>query len=378
MVLATTTQGLATTSNDVSNESGLITINEIVLENTQADGFIPGNNVTSVGSVSYHDALKVETGNKEITIKLFPTFDYPQQALNNIASDVSSILNEMRFTYNLPTFDANSWEMYYNKIPDYETIIAGNSIKESQTAKLSAFMDIYENNVNNAGILNALTEQAISKHNDTFNIDSASMSKLALLLPDEGYKELVDNNICSLLSPPIKTTAFNKSNAIDYASTWATGHNTTYKKYDNDCTNFASQIKRAGGTNMVFGANDSVYQGWWFKYNSGARISSRSWRIAHVFKNYFGHSWKGASFRTFSEELSSGKVIGYDKTNDGDCDHVGFVTDTGILRTTEGVTYYNFKVAQHTTDYHLWVHNANNGWDKLHKNYSNIRYLVIK
>ena len=138
MVLATTTQGLATTSNDVSNESGLITINEIVLENTQADGFIPGNNVTSVGSVSYHDALKVETGNKEITIKLFPTFDYPQQALNNIASDVSSILNEMRFTYNLPTFDANSWEMYYNKIPDYETIIAGNSIKESQTAKLSA------------------------------------------------------------------------------------------------------------------------------------------------------------------------------------------------------------------------------------------------
>lgn len=33
--------------------------------------------------------------------------------------------------------------------------------------------------------------------------------------------------------------------------------------------------------------------------------------------------------------------------------------------TYNGRVYYDFKVAQHTTDYHLWVSNNSNNWEVL-------------
>lgn len=121
----------------------------------------------------------------------------------------------------------------------------------------------------------------------------------------------------------------------------------------------------------------NVNTGWWFR--SRDKVSSLSWRVASKFASYFGRSYTGKNFKTFSKNLSAGKFIGYDRTSDGDNDHVGFVTDTsGVLKTTEGISYYNFKVAQHTSNYNLWVSNSRNGWDALHKKYSKISYIIIK
>ena len=79
--------------------------------------------------------------------------------------------------------------------------------------------------------------------------------------------------------------------------------------------------------------------------------------------------------------LREGDFISYDKYNDGAWDHMGYVTDTsGVLKThtweyngEDGnysglVNYYNFRVAQHTTNYHAWASGDTNNWEKLVEN----------
>ena len=58
--------------------------------------------------------------------------------------------------------------------------------------------------------------------------------------------------------------------------------------------------------------------------------------------------------------------------------HLGFVTKAYNKRVkTNGVTYYDFKVAQHSKEYHRKVSHKNNGGETLKKSYPNIRYAII-
>ena len=54
-------------------------------------------------------------------------------------------------------------------------------------------------------------------------------------------------------------------------------------------------------------------------------------------------------------------IITYDTNGIGSWDHIGYVTDR---KTTEanhgGKTYVNYKVAQHSTNYHKWA--SDTGW----------------
>jgi hypothetical protein len=55
---------------------------------------------------------------------------------------------------------------------------------------------------------------------------------------------------------------------------------------------------------------------------------------------------------------------------------MGFVTATSTsLKTTNGVTYYDFKIAQHTGDYHRWVSHADNHWEE--KQSDKNRFIII-
>mgnify|MGYP003280516417 FL=1 len=128
---------------------------------------------------------------------------------------------------------------------------------------------------------------------------------------------------------------------------------------------------------MTHASSGNVKKGWW--YLRTTRGTSNSWRLDRDFTRYFGRStYTGSSFKTFSSKITAGRFIGYDTTKDGDVDHIGFVTaKNNKLKTTEGVTYYNFKVAQHSGMYHAWVSSKDNGWDALHKKYPKISYTII-
>jgi len=56
------------------------------------------------------------------------------------------------------------------------------------------------------------------------------------------------------------------------------------------------------------------------------------------------------SFYTFSTKVKKSSFIGYDTTSDGNWNHMAFVTaKPSEKKKTHGVTYYDFKVAQHTS-----------------------------
>lgn len=81
----------------------------------------------------------------------------------------------------------------------------------------------------------------------------------------------------------------------------------------------------------------------------------------------------------FSSRVKKGSFIGYDKQGDGDWDHMAFVTvKTGKKKKTNGVSYYDFKIAQHSGDYNAYVSSSKCGLDQLHKVNKSIVYCIVK
>lgn len=48
---------------------------------------------------------------------------------------------------------------------------------------------------------------------------------------------------------------------------------------------------------------------------------------------------------------------------------MAFVTDKKTTQSTyNGKKYYDYKVAQHTSNYHAWTSSSTNGWENLEDN----------
>ena len=140
---------------------------------------------------------------------------------------------------------------------------------------------------------------------------------------------------CAITLCSEEVSAFSKTNAVNYADTYWQNYNSAYPSFDKDCTNFVSQIMRAGGH------KDNVN---WY-YNN--RLSySRTWCVADDLKNYlrdFGGyklgSWSKygtpAPYQTYayidnSSNLTNGdEVIFYDWTGNGIMNHASFCVRTG-------------------------------------------------
>lgn len=158
-------------------------------------------------------------------------------------------------------------------------------------------------------------------------------------------------------------SSFNAYAASQYAMRWATERNLpAYQSFQYDCANFGSQIMEAAGVAQVSG--NSVDYGWWHKVSpGGAHSNSRAWSFASSFTNFHNRIYATKSFSTFSGQLLPGDFIAYDTESDGLADHIGFVTYTGSWNTYGGKYYRDFRVAQHTGDYHAWVSSSTNGWE---------------
>lgn len=67
------------------------------------------------------------------------------------------------------------------------------------------------------------------------------------------------------------------------------------------------------------------------------------------------------ALKHFQNKVSKGKFIAYDSEADGKWNHVAFVTAIGSQKSN----YRDFKIAQHTKNYHAWVSSDTNGWENV-------------
>ena len=93
---------------------------------------------------------------------------------------------------------------------------------------------------------------------------------------------------------------------------------------------------------------------------------SQSWTVADVFARYMGIGYTTSSHTSFSENIRKGDYIAADFDSDGDWDHMGFVTDYNARAACYSTGDFNdYKVAQHTNNYHRWTSSSNNNWDTI-------------
>lgn len=341
--------------------------------------------ITQIGPSSVKDSLVING----VENYLYPTFDDIDKSLKLLETAIPNYYEMVQKLVDLKILYEESWEkqLQTNVFPNEEiekinskTINDANSktieLTDKQNAILNeeklfrAFYDIYENKAKNEEIKDYLQ-----------NTPNPDEETLAILLPYScpfaiEYFQSRENNLKS------SAQYFNKDNGITYATNYATSVNSRdygYFIFQGDCTNFASQILVAGGIKMHDMYPDKQ-NGWWHRRTldglGHARHSySVSWINADRFVKFMGTSGNEyTSFYTFSTKLNRGDFIAFDGEKDGDWNHVGFVTaigsygnysyidDSNVLRAKY---YRNFKVAQHSKDYHAWTSSDTNGWEKL-------------
>ncbi len=166
--------------------------------------------------------------------------------------------------------------------------------------------------------------------------------------------------------------SFSESAGTEYARTYAENPISEEFQYlyGADCANFSSQILEAGGVAHVNNYPDQN-KGWWHYTDGSPDIfgrykheSSQSWRLADVFSKYQGAYAKTKVHNTFSKSIKKGDFIATDHTSDGKWDHVGYVVANDTYSANyNGKTYYDYQVAQHTTNYLAWTSSSTNGWE---------------
>lgn len=337
------------------------------------------------------------------TYNLFPAYVNPEAAMMEAQENYAPLLEEMRDKFDLPELGNSTWKRYKNCIEEMKAIAVGDSTLMELCYDLEGFFDIYENTEENAAIeqqVNRINSLMKSK-NITMNstLDQGSKEELSVLrdmLPhNTGALEAVQNRLYPVgaeINAYYANADFNASAGIAYANKFA--NSITNAKYgyieDADCTNFASQIKHEGGVKTYLTINDGA--GWtWNRIEkpSGGEVfdyTSR-WVSANAFVNFFGVKSKYASssysnrynaFVNLSKNVKAGSFISYDKENDGDWNHMGFVTGVSSTEVAyHELKYRDFKVAQHTDEYNQYVSGSDNGWDNLQRNNSSVVVFAI-
>lgn len=132
------------------------------------------------------------------------------------------------------------------------------------------------------------------------------------------------------------------------------------------------QILRASGVNMVTGNQNS---GWWHRSQTvfigmgtgtmTVHEHSTSWINADTFVRYMGVGYRSTNHQNFAANIRQYDFIAFDTNGTGSWDHVAYVTDrnNGSAINYNGKVFVNYRIAQHTTDYHRWA--SDTGWPNL-------------
>lgn len=137
------------------------------------------------------------------------------------------------------------------------------------------------------------------------------------------------------LAAPLNAGYYDRTAAYAYAQQYAVNPNPAYRDYSGggaggDCTNFVSQVMRAGG----WVDKPGWYQDWnaWW-YNS--QNQTRTWTYTNAFQYFFANSGRG-QFLSYLVDLSIGDVMQIEFTGDSEIDH-GMVVQDRYCSCTTGI-----------------------------------------
>lgn len=366
-------------------------------EDINIDKVDENNENEQVGKTRFDDSEFSEYGGVTVDLEivvndtalpLFPTFVDSELAINVVSQNCDTVLDVLRNQYNLEPFSKENWRIYYDCMSSYyDEPNKKKWFKEEnpKVAELELFFDIYENQSENAKLIekakNADTVKDLMCNYDfltslpSFDTEDLSESKTL----QEFDKEINSDKQIEAISLAYNTNEFNPrvmllsysdSDAIKYAKKFAENRNRNFGYIENhDCTNFASQIMLAGGKNYTLSWITCATFGIWHYTDA--------WANANCFANYWGVDNTYATHKNFSKNLKKGDYITEDKANDGNWDHIGFVVDVADSY-NQKLGYKNYKVAQHTNNYLAWASSDTCGWDKLKSNYPNCRFGIIR
>ena len=115
---------------------------------------------------------------------------------------------------------------------------------------------------------------------------------------------IISNNNFTLAGE--KNNNYNRELAREYAIKWAISSNKQYYNYINDggdCTNFVSQVLRAGGMDFIGSRKNATSIDSWFYYSSELPNRTSTWTSANAFNLHFGKSGKRVyKYRQYSIE----------------------------------------------------------------------------
>lgn len=345
---------------------------------------IPAYAETNIEENSSYAITQNELIQRKVTIlgvneNLYVEFSNQEEAIEKIYNVQKHFINEISNYCKIEKLNCNNWEDFRTAFYRY---INENNISESseEYRDMVCFFDIYENTDKNDNIISYVNENNLSmllpaislsafntNHNIIYDELYMMLPNTSSLVQSENNKILSSYNINnnSNILPNAIVKSFDTDKGIAYAAKHATSKNTpTYYYFSNgDCANFTSQILENGGVKQT--VYDSKSKGWWHKTQKVLGITkhthSEAWSMADTFARYMGVSNATSNHKTFASKLRAGDFITVDFQNDGDWDHMGFVTKRDSSEGSYG--YVDYKVAQHTSDYHAWTSSSTNGWE---------------
>lgn len=390
-----------TSSNVVMNQL-VVTTDLPIARETVRQTFDAGEEINKLEPVIYTKGIRIS----DKSYNLYPEFENPDRAVNELWKCATKAIDYLQDNYDVSSLSRNNYKEYQAYISSSlgdEAVLADETL-EKQLCLMENFLDIYENNDDNQEILEAVATVNGNFEGNTVQEVTQVVNELYLALPyntgaTEAIEEAAERVVADVVeeyalpdSQAAQTqaellaysgnSAFSVSKGITYAKKYAVNRNTAYTSFSgSDCTNFTSQIKRAGGVadHVEWSSGPNPYvkrdNSW---YYTNANNYGTIWVNANKFAKFFGVKSTTKNFNTLSTKIKKGSFIGYDKTGDGGWDHMAFVTvKTESKKTTNGVTYYDFKVAQHSSNYHAYVSDEANGWEKLKKDNSKLVFCIV-
>lgn len=128
-----------------------------------------------------------------------------------------------------------------------------------------------------------------------------------------------------------KNENYNREKAREYALKWATSSNKEYYNFINDggdCTNFVSQVLKAGGIEFVGSKINATNTNSWFYYSANLPNRSSTWTAAQPFSLHFGKEHKRAykyteynikealiNFNEIYKTIYIGDIVQYSRPN---------------------------------------------------------------
>lgn len=345
-------------------------------KNTSEKRVIANGFLDSLGEIVVDDFVLIN-GEKNL---IFPYFKSPETALENAKKKYSILLDKVKKDYFLTDLTNDNYIEYQQSLVDLRIKLDMDFSYDYDECILESFFNILENSSTNQKLNEFLSNKTGLDAKTNSVLEDKYADELINLLPYYStFNEKVISNASSTVDAitPFSTLGSSqKSKAIAYATKHATSRNTPrYQNFTKDCTNFASQILEAAGISQV--KSTSVHSGWWQTYNSGAWLAldryknSNSWSVADTFARYMGISNRtvinsAQALEAFSATIVAGDFIAGDWERDGKWNHIAFITQKDSYKANyNGKVYYDFKVAQHTTDYHLWASSNSNNWDSI-------------